>query len=260
MLQCIPGHVDAAETLSACDDNAPAGKDEHDDGGVLRAVDEAWEHAALEGALDVVLFVEEAEVEVLILEVHVDVADDVLHLYAAALEVDERDGIAEEGNDLVRGEDAEQEVAAAREDHFPGREEEDCAVRVKEADGDGRELFFLEVAVGEDAVDELEVEGEAAAEDLGGADHVVHHDEGLVRHAVCVVTMRVVQVDVPGDAVICHGRILCGPTAAAHVEGEYVWWKTRAKVLLKRKDRYKRGNGWRDVCVSGSSAEWIKRY
>ena len=196
----------------------------------------------------------------MVVEVHVDVANNVLDLYDAALEVDTGDGLAEHGNDLVRGEDAEEEVSTTRQDHFPRREEEDGAVGVEEADGDGGEFLLFEGAVGEDAVDELEVEGEAAAEDLGGADHVVHHDEGLVRHAVCVVTMRVVQVDVPGDAVICHGRILCGPTAAAHVEGEYVWWKTRAKVLLKRKDRYKRGNGWRDVCVSGSSAEWIKRY
>ena len=39
-------------------------------------------------------------------------------------------------------------------------------------------FFFFKGAVGEDAVDELEVEGEAAAEHLGGADDVVHHDGG----------------------------------------------------------------------------------
>jgi hypothetical protein len=50
------------------------------------------------------------------------------------------------------------------------------------------------------------------------------------------VAVRVVQVDVAGDAVIRHGHVLCGPTAASHLEGAYAWWKTCAKVLLKRKD------------------------
>ena len=77
------------------------------------------------------------------------------------------------------GEDAEEEVAAAGEHHLAGGEEEHGAVRVEEADGDGRELLLFEGAVGQDAVDELEVEGEAAAEDLGGADDVVHHHGGL---------------------------------------------------------------------------------
>ncbi len=43
----------------------------------------------------------------MVVEVHVDVANNVLDLYDAALEVDAGDGLAEHGNDLVRGEDAE---------------------------------------------------------------------------------------------------------------------------------------------------------
>jgi len=126
------------------------------------------------------VLVEELEVDVVVFEVHVDVADDVLDLYDGALEVDARDGPAQDGDDLVRGEDAEQEVAAAGEHHLAGGEEEDGAVRVEEADGDGGELLFFEGAVGEDAVDELQVEGEAAAEDLGGADDVVDHDQRVL--------------------------------------------------------------------------------
>jgi hypothetical protein len=84
VLEDLPRRVDAAEAPAAGDDEAPAGEDEHDDGGVLGAVDEAGEHAALERALDVVLLVEEVEVDVLAVEVHVDVADDVLHLDDAA--------------------------------------------------------------------------------------------------------------------------------------------------------------------------------
>ena len=123
LLERVPRGVDVLEAPAAGDDDAPAGKDEHDDGGVLRAVDEAREHAALEGALDVVLLVEELEVDVLVVEVHVDVADYVLHLDDGALEVDAGDRAAEDGDDLVRGEDAEQEVAAAREHHLAGGEE-----------------------------------------------------------------------------------------------------------------------------------------
>ena len=99
-------------------------------------------------------------------------------------------------------------------------------MRVEEADGDGGEFLLFKRAVGEDAVDELEVEGEAAAEDLGGADDVVHHHGGQ-RHgwvrgeAVCGLRgggeVCVVQVDVAGDAVVRHGRVMCGPAAAAHV-------------------------------------------
>ena len=83
LLHDLPGGVYGAHAPAAGDDEAPAGKDEHDDGRVLCAVDEAREHAALEGALDVVVAVEELEVDVLVVEVHVDVADDVLHLYDA---------------------------------------------------------------------------------------------------------------------------------------------------------------------------------
>jgi hypothetical protein len=223
-LEGAPGGVDVLQALAAGDDDAAASEDEHDDGGGLRAVDEAREHAALERALDVVLLVEELEVYAVVLEVHVDVADDVLDLYDGALEVDARDGPAQDGDDLVRGEDAEEEVAAAGEDHFPGGEEEHGAVRVEEADGDGRELLFLKGAVGEDAVDELEVEGEAAAHDLGGADDVVHHDGGVFRSSVgcsvgCSVRAvrgRVVQVDVAGDAVGRHRRVVRHAAAAAH--------------------------------------------
>lgn len=220
MLERVPRRVDAVETLAAGDDDAAAGKDEHDDGGVLGAVDEAREHAALEGALNVVLAVEELEVDAVVVEVHVDVADDVLDLYDGALEVDAGDGLAEHGDDLVRGEDAEEEIPTPCQYHLARREEEDGAVRVEEADGDGGELLFLERAVGEDAVDELEVEGEAAAEDLGCADDVVDHHDGLVRDAVCVVAICVVQVDVAGDAVIRHGRVLRGATPPPHVAGE----------------------------------------
>ena len=89
-------------------------------------------------------------------------------------------------------------------------------MRVEEADGDGRELFLLEGAVGEDAVDELEVEGEAAAEHLGGADDVVDHD-GRVLGGVCwAVRGRVVRVDVAGDAVVRHRRVMRGAATAAH--------------------------------------------
>ena len=214
--EVVPGGVDALETLAAGDDDAAAAEDEHDDGGVLGAVDEAREHAALERALDVVLLVEELEVDAVGLEVHVDVPDDVLDLNDAALEVDARDGPAEDGDDLVRGEDAEKKVAAACQDHLARGEEEDGTVGVEEADGDGRELLLFKGAVGEDAVDELEVEGEAAAEDLGGADDVVHHDGGLLWEVARARGVRVVQVDVPGDAVALHGRDVRGPAAAAH--------------------------------------------
>ena len=221
----LPGSVDGAHALAAGDDEAAAGEDEHDDGGVLRAVDEAREHAALEGALDVVVAVEELEVDVLVVEAHVNVADDVLHLYDGALEVDAGDGLAQDGDDLVRGEDAEKKVATACQDHFPRGEEEHGAVRVEEADGDGRELLFLEGAVGQDAVDELEVEGEAAAEDLGRADDVVHHYGGVGGDVfgswgvggAAGGELCVVQVDVAGDAVVGHGRVMSGPAAAAHV-------------------------------------------
>ena len=214
--EVVPGGVDALETLAAGDDDAAAAEDEHDDGGVLGAVDEAREHAALERALDVVLLVEELEVDAVVLEVHVDVPDDVLDLNDAALEVDARDGPAEDGDDLVRGEDAEQEVAAAGEDHFPGGEEEHGAVRVEEADGDGGEFFLFKCAVGEDAVDELEVEREAAAEHLGGADDVVYHDRGARGRGARVLWGRVVEVDVPGDAVGRHRRVMDDAAAAAH--------------------------------------------
>jgi len=235
LLEGVPGDVDTPQTLSARDDDATTGKDEHDDGGVLRAVDEAREHAALERALDVVLLVEAGEVDVLALEVHVDVADDVLHLYAAALEVDEGDGVAEEGDDLVRGEDAEEKVAAAGEHHLPGREEEDGAVRFEEADGDGRELFLLEAAVGEDAVDELEVEGEAAAEHLGGADDVVHHDGGLLRHVARLLgEAGVVEVDVARDALVLHGRAAGRAAAAAHAGARTSRLHTRCKFIKKK--------------------------
>ena len=217
VLEDLPRGVDAAEAAAAGDDEAPAGEDEHDDGGVLCAVDEAGEHAALEGALDVVLLVEEVEVDVLVVEVHVDVADDVLHLDDGALKVDAGDGLAQDGDDLVRGEDAEQKIAAAGEHHFPRGEEEDGAVRVEEADGDGGEFLLFKGAVGEDAVDELEVEGEAAAEDLGRADHVVHHHGGLLGEVARARGVRVVQVDVPGDAIVLHRRGVRGPAAAAHV-------------------------------------------
>ena len=83
VLHDLPGGVDGPHAPAAGDDEAPAGKDEHDYGGVLSAVDEAGEHAALEGALDVVMAVEELEVDVLVVEVHVDVTDDVLDLYDA---------------------------------------------------------------------------------------------------------------------------------------------------------------------------------
>lgn len=218
-LEGAPGRVDVFQTLAAGDDDAPASENEHDDAGRLRAVDEAREHAALERALYVVLLVEELEVYAVVLEVHVDVADDVLDLYDAALEVDARDRPAKDGNDLVRCEDAEEEVAAAGEDHLAGREKEHGAVRVEEADGDGRELFLLEGAVGQDAVDELQVEGQAAAHDLGGADDVVHHDGGVLGHRVGVVRGRVVQVDVAGDAVGGHRRVMRHAAAAAHARG-----------------------------------------
>ena len=106
-LEVVPSRVDALETLSSGDDDAAAAEDQHDDGGVLCTVDEAGEHAALERALYVVVVVEELEVDAVVLEVHVDVADDVLDLDDAALEVDSRDDPAEDGDDLVRGEDAE---------------------------------------------------------------------------------------------------------------------------------------------------------
>ena len=219
-LECVPCGVDAVETLAPRDDDAATGKNEHDDGRILCAVDEAREHAALEGALDVVLAVEEFEVDAVVLQVHVYVTDDVLDLYDAALEVVTRDRLLEHGDDFVRGEDAEEEVTAACEDHFPGREEEDGTVGVEEADGDGGEFFLLEGAVGEDAVDELEVEGEAAAEDLGRADDVMHHDDGRVRHTICVLAVRVVEVDVARDAVIRHRDVMGGPSPATH-GGEY---------------------------------------
>ena len=129
-LEVVPSHVDALETLPAGDDDAPAAEDEHDDGGVLCAVDEAREHAALERALDVVLFIEELEVDAVVLEVHVDVADDVLDLDDGALEVDAGDGLAQDGDDLVRGEDAEEKIPTAGEHHLARGEEEDGAVRV----------------------------------------------------------------------------------------------------------------------------------
>ena len=219
LFECVPGGVDAMQALAPRDDDPPTGKDEHDDGRILCAVDEAREHAALEGALDVVLAVEELEVDAVVLEVHVDVPDDVLDLDDAALKVVARDRLLEHGNDLVRGEDTEKKVAAAGEHHFPGSEEEDGAVGIKEADGDGGELFLLEGAVGEDAVDELEVEGEAAAEDLGRADDVVHHDDGRVGHTVCVLAVGVVEVDVAGDAVIRHRDVMGSATSAAHGGG-----------------------------------------
>ena len=50
--ECVPGGVDAMQALPPRDDDPPAGEDQHDDGGVLCAVDEAGEHAALEGALE----------------------------------------------------------------------------------------------------------------------------------------------------------------------------------------------------------------
>jgi hypothetical protein len=49
------------------------------------------------------------------------------------------------------------------------------------------------------------------------------------------VAMCVVQVDVAGDDVIRHGRVLRGATPPPHVGGGG-WWRTSAKVLLKRKD------------------------
>lgn len=165
------------------------------------------------------MLIEELEVDAVVLEVHVDVADDVLDLDDGALEVDAGDGPAEDGDDLVRGEDAEKKVATAGEDHLAGREEEDGAVRVEEADGDGGELLFFKCAVGEDAVDELEVEGEAAAEDLGGADDVVHHDGGVLGDGVGAVRGRVEEVDVAGDAVGRHRRVMDHAAAAAHVCG-----------------------------------------
>ena len=91
-------------------------------------------------------------------------------------------------------------------------------MRVEEADGDGRDLLFFKGAVGQDAVDELEVEGEVAAEDLGGADDVVHHDGGVGGELEGAVgRVRVVEVDVAGDAVVRHGRRMRGAAAAAHV-------------------------------------------
>ena len=165
----------------------------------------------------------------MVLEVHVDVADDVLDLYDGALEVDAGDGAAQDGDDLVRGEDAEEEIAAACQHHLAGREEQDGAVRVEEADGDGGELLFFKRAVGEDAVDELEVEGEAAAEDLGGADDVVHHDGGVLGDGVRAVRGRVEEVDVAGDAVGRHRRVMGHAAAAAHVRGRD--GATRAEFL-----------------------------
>lgn len=100
---------------------------------------------------------------------------------------------------------------------------------IKQADGDGRELLFFKGAVGQDAVDELEVEGEAAAHDLGGADDVVHHDGGVLGHRVGVVRGRVVQVDVAGDAVGRHRRVMRHAAAAAHAGGG--GWATRAEFF-----------------------------
>ena len=56
-------------------------------------------------------------------QVHVYVTDYVLHLYAASLEVDAWDRLAQNGCDLVRCEDTEQEVATAREDHLTRRKQ-----------------------------------------------------------------------------------------------------------------------------------------
>ena len=134
----------------------------------------------------------------------------------------------------MRGEDAEEEVAAAGEHHLAGGEEEDGAVRVEEADGDGGELLFFKGAVGEDAVDELEVEGEAAAEDLGGADDVVHHDGGARGRGPRGVCGRVVQVDVAGDAVGRHRRVMDDAAAAAHVEDD-AWERTHVLTSFKKK-------------------------
>ncbi len=117
-------------------------------------------------------------------------------------------------------------------------------MRVEEADGDDRELLFFKGVVGEDAVDELEVEGEAAAEDLAGADHVVHHDGGLLGEVARARGVHVVQVDVPGDAVALHGRDVRGPAAATHGGA---WWHavTHGRSSLKRREIYKR----RRACV-----------
>lgn len=100
--EVVPGGVDALEALAAGDDDAAAAEDEHDDGGVLGAVDEAREHAALERALDVVLLVEELEVDAVVLEVHVDVPDDVLDLYDAERETSE-DKVREKGERENKG-------------------------------------------------------------------------------------------------------------------------------------------------------------
>lgn len=188
----VPRTVDAGRGLGSCDDDAAGGEDEHDDGGVDGAVDEAGEHGALEGALDVVLAVEAVEVERLVVEVHVDVADDVLHLDVGDLEEEAREAAAEDVDDAVAGEDAGEEVAASGEDHFAGGEEQDGGVGVGHAYGDGSELFFFECAVGHDAVYEVEVEGSGAAEDHGRADDVVHHGGAGARD---VAIERVVHVD-----------------------------------------------------------------
>ncbi len=76
----VPRTVDAGRGLGSDDDDTAGGEDEHDDRGVDGAVDEAGEHGALEGTLDVVFAVEAVEVERLVVEVHVDVADDVLQI------------------------------------------------------------------------------------------------------------------------------------------------------------------------------------
>ena len=120
----------------------------------------------------------------------------------------------------MRGEDAEKKVPTPCQYHFARGEEEDGAVRVEEADGDGGELLFFKRAVREDAVDELEVEREAAAEHLGGADDVVHHDRGARGRGARVLWGRVVEVDVPGDAVGRHRRVMDDAAAAAHVEDD----------------------------------------
>jgi hypothetical protein len=60
--------------------------------------------------------------------------------------------------------------------------------------------------------------------------------------------VRVVQVDVPGDAIVLHRRGVRGPAAAAHVClcGGYA--VTHGRSSLKRRERYKRGKGGGNGC------------
>jgi len=118
----LPGLTERAEVLGAGEHDAAALENEHDNHAVDGAVDEAREHGALEGAVDVVVGVEAAEVDCLAREVKVDVADDVLHLDGLDFEVHRVYVLAEEVQYVVRCVDAAEEVAAAREDHLAARE------------------------------------------------------------------------------------------------------------------------------------------